>query len=100
LSRASIDLSNPSRLPAPVSGSRSARGADRASTFSPHCPPGREAGSARVGTSIKQDLALGPAARGDPLKPGLPTFTVIEGGYNVAALGRNLAAFLTGLESA
>jgi acetoin utilization deacetylase AcuC-like enzyme len=31
---------------------------------------------------------------------GLPTVTVMEGGYNVAALGRNLAAFLTGLESA
>lgn len=29
---------------------------------------------------------------------GLPTLTVMEGGYNVAALGRNVAAFLTGLE--
>jgi acetoin utilization deacetylase AcuC-like enzyme len=31
---------------------------------------------------------------------GLPTVTVMEGGYNVAALGRNVAAFLAGLESA
>lgn len=29
---------------------------------------------------------------------GLPTLTVMEGGYNVAALGRNVAAFLAGLE--
>lgn len=29
---------------------------------------------------------------------GLPTITVMEGGYNVAALGRNVAAFLSGLE--
>lgn len=31
---------------------------------------------------------------------GLPTLTVMEGGYDVAALGRNVAAFLAGLESA
>ena len=31
---------------------------------------------------------------------GLPTVTVMEGGYNVAALGRNVAAFIAGLESA
>ncbi|WP_066526973.1 histone deacetylase family protein [Erythrobacter sp. CCH5-A1] len=31
---------------------------------------------------------------------GLPTITVMEGGYDVAALGRNVAAFLAGLESA
>ena len=31
---------------------------------------------------------------------GLPTITVMEGGYNVAALGRNVAAFLSGLEGA
>ncbi|HEY6965585.1 MAG TPA: histone deacetylase family protein [Erythrobacter sp.] len=31
---------------------------------------------------------------------GLPTLTVMEGGYNVAALGRNVAAFIAGLESA
>lgn len=29
---------------------------------------------------------------------GLPTITVMEGGYNVAALGRNVAAFIAGLE--
>lgn len=29
---------------------------------------------------------------------GLPTLTVMEGGYNVAALGRNVAAFIAGLE--
>jgi acetoin utilization deacetylase AcuC-like enzyme len=29
---------------------------------------------------------------------GLPTVTVMEGGYNVAALGRNVAAFIAGLE--
>lgn len=29
---------------------------------------------------------------------GLPTLTVMEGGYDVAALGRNVAAFLAGLE--
>lgn len=29
---------------------------------------------------------------------GLPTVTVMEGGYNVAALGDNVAAFLAGLE--
>lgn len=29
---------------------------------------------------------------------GLPTVTVMEGGYDVAALGRNVAAFLAGLE--
>lgn len=29
---------------------------------------------------------------------GLPTVTVMEGGYNVAALGENVAAFLAGLE--
>ncbi|MFM7376991.1 MAG: histone deacetylase family protein [Erythrobacter sp.] len=29
---------------------------------------------------------------------GLPTVTVMEGGYNVAALGRNVAAFIDGLE--
>ena len=29
---------------------------------------------------------------------GLPTITVMEGGYDVAALGRNVAAFLAGLE--
>jgi len=31
---------------------------------------------------------------------GLPTITVMEGGYNVAALGHNVAAFIAGLESA
>ncbi len=31
---------------------------------------------------------------------GLPTVTVMEGGYNVAALGRNVAAFIAGLEGA
>jgi acetoin utilization deacetylase AcuC-like enzyme len=31
---------------------------------------------------------------------GLPSVTVMEGGYNVAALGRNVAAFIGGLESA
>ncbi|MCX9146498.1 histone deacetylase family protein [Erythrobacter sp. WG] len=31
---------------------------------------------------------------------GLPTVTVMEGGYDVAALGRNVAAFLAGLEGA
>ncbi len=31
---------------------------------------------------------------------GLPTVTVMEGGYNVAELGRNAAAFIAGLESA
>lgn len=31
---------------------------------------------------------------------GLPTITVMEGGYNVAALGRNVAAFIAGLEGA
>lgn len=31
---------------------------------------------------------------------GLPSVTVMEGGYNVAALGRNVAAFIAGLESA
>jgi len=31
---------------------------------------------------------------------GLPTITVMEGGYDVAALGRNVAAFLAGLEGA
>jgi acetoin utilization deacetylase AcuC-like enzyme len=30
---------------------------------------------------------------------GLPTLTVMEGGYDVAALGRNVAAFIAGLES-
>lgn len=30
---------------------------------------------------------------------GLPTLTVMEGGYNVPALGRNVAAFIAGLES-
>jgi acetoin utilization deacetylase AcuC-like enzyme len=30
----------------------------------------------------------------------LPTVTVMEGGYNVAALGQNVAAFVAGLESA
>lgn len=29
---------------------------------------------------------------------GLPTLTVMEGGYNVAELGRNVAAFVAGLE--
>jgi acetoin utilization deacetylase AcuC-like enzyme len=29
---------------------------------------------------------------------GLPTLAVMEGGYNVAALGRNVAAFIAGLE--
>ena len=29
---------------------------------------------------------------------GLPTVTVMEGGYNVAELGRNVAAFIAGLE--
>ena len=29
---------------------------------------------------------------------GLPTLTVMEGGYNVAALGINVAAFLAGVE--
>ncbi len=29
---------------------------------------------------------------------GLPTITVMEGGYDVAALGRNVAAFIAGLE--
>lgn len=29
---------------------------------------------------------------------GLPTVAVMEGGYNVAALGRNVAAFIAGLE--
>lgn len=29
---------------------------------------------------------------------GLPTIAVMEGGYNVAALGRNVAAFIAGLE--
>lgn len=29
---------------------------------------------------------------------GLPTITVMEGGYNVAELGRNVAAFIAGLE--
>jgi acetoin utilization deacetylase AcuC-like enzyme len=29
---------------------------------------------------------------------GLPTLTVMEGGYNVAELGRNVAAFIAGLE--
>lgn len=29
---------------------------------------------------------------------GLPTVTVMEGGYDVAALGRNVAAFLSGLD--
>lgn len=29
---------------------------------------------------------------------GLPTIIVMEGGYNVAALGRNVAAFIAGLE--
>jgi acetoin utilization deacetylase AcuC-like enzyme len=31
---------------------------------------------------------------------GLPTVTVMEGGYNVAELGRNVAAFIAGLEGA
>lgn len=31
---------------------------------------------------------------------GLPTLTVMEGGYNVPELGRNVAAFIAGLESA
>lgn len=31
---------------------------------------------------------------------GLPTLTVMEGGYNVAELGRNVAAFIAGLERA
>jgi len=31
---------------------------------------------------------------------GLPTVTVMEGGYNVAALGHNVAAFIAGLEGA
>lgn len=31
---------------------------------------------------------------------GLPSVIVMEGGYNVAALGRNVAAFIAGLESA
>jgi acetoin utilization deacetylase AcuC-like enzyme len=31
---------------------------------------------------------------------GLPSVTVMEGGYNVAELGRNVAAFIAGLESA
>jgi len=31
---------------------------------------------------------------------GLPTITVMEGGYNVAALGHNVAAFISGLEGA
>ncbi len=31
---------------------------------------------------------------------GLPSVTVMEGGYNVAALGRNVAAFLAGLQGA
>lgn len=31
---------------------------------------------------------------------GLPTLTVMEGGYDVPALGHNVAAFLAGLESA
>ncbi len=31
---------------------------------------------------------------------GLPSVTVMEGGYNVAALGRNVAAFIAGLEGA
>lgn len=29
----------------------------------------------------------------------MPTVTVMEGGYNVAELGRNVAAFIAGLES-